>query len=77
MNCDKLEAAHDMDWQQVVLNGGPPCFHLENKRFCGRSQRWDGHIVTTDGPLIHKFVSLEALLRETAEEPLPQSQKVL
>ena len=36
-------AAENMDWQQVVLNGGPPCFHLEDGRFCGRAQRWDGH----------------------------------
>lgn len=51
-----LEAAKNMDWQQVVLNGGPPCFHLEGERFCGRAERWDGH----DG--CHKFVSLEELL---------------
>lgn len=31
------------DWQQVALNGGPPCFHLENKRFCLRAKRWAGH----------------------------------
>jgi hypothetical protein len=23
-----ITAAENMDWQQVVLNGGPPCFHL-------------------------------------------------
>jgi hypothetical protein len=59
--------AENMDWQQVVLNGGPPCFHLEGERFCGRAQRWDGHIVTTDGPLNHKFISLAALLDSATE----------
>lgn len=42
-----------MDWQQVVLNGGPPCFHLcEDGSFCGRAKRWAGH---ND---MHQFVSL-------------------
>lgn len=46
-----------MDWQQVVLNGGPPCFHIaEDGRFCGRAKRWDGH------DSIHAFVSLGMLI---------------
>lgn len=48
-----------MDWQQVVLNGGPPCFaRLEDEEgyYCGRAERWEGH----DGE--HKFVSLDDLL---------------
>lgn len=48
-----------MDWQQVVMNGGPPCFaQLEDEagRYCGRAERWEGH----DGE--HKFVSLADLL---------------
>jgi hypothetical protein len=50
-------AAATMDWQQVVLNGGPPCFHLaEDGHFCGRAERWPGH-----GDL-HEFVSFPALL---------------
>lgn len=54
-----LHAAEVMDWQQVVFNGGPPCFHLcENGRFCGRAERWAGH---QDGDP-HKFVSLRDLL---------------
>lgn len=53
---DMLKAAKNMDWQQVVLNGGPPCFHLEEGRFCGRAQRWDGH------EDVHTFVSLFDLL---------------
>jgi len=52
-----VEAAHRMDWQQVVLNGGPPCFHIDGGRFCGRAQRWEGH------DEMHKFISLAALLR--------------
>ena len=53
-----VAAAEAMDWPQVVLNGGPPCFHLcEDGRFCGRAQRWDGH------QDLHTFVSLADLLR--------------
>ena len=36
-------ASKNADWGQVVCNGGPPCFHLEGRRFCLRSQRWEGH----------------------------------
>lgn len=40
---DVKAAAEHMDWQQVVLNGGPPCFHLEaDGSFCGRAERWHG-----------------------------------
>lgn len=48
-----------MDWEQVALNGGPPCFALlsdEDGWYCGRAERWDGH----DGE--HNYVSLEQLL---------------
>lgn len=52
-----LPAAENMDWQQVVFNSGPPCFHLgENGRFCGRAERW--HNEDT-----HKYVSLADLLK--------------
>lgn len=50
-----------MDWIQVVLNGGPPCFYVdpgEPERFCGRAERWQGHGVAT----FHDFVSLDDLL---------------
>lgn len=63
----KIEAARNMDWQQVVFNGGPPCFHLsKDGRFCGRAERWDGHKPTffnkkTQAP-IHDFVSLADLI---------------
>lgn len=50
-------AAKHMDWQQVVMNGGPPCFHLqEDGRFCGRAKRWAGH------DYHHRFVSLADIL---------------
>src|SRR5690348_7967596 len=44
-----------MDWQQVALNGGPPCFHVEGPQFCGRAERWHGH----GNPAFHDFVSLQ------------------
>jgi len=54
-----------MDWGQVVLNGGPPCFAVLNDErpwFCGRADRWAGH----DGD--HKFVSLQDYVRQQEEE---------
>jgi hypothetical protein len=53
-----VAAAEQADWQQVVLNGGPPCFHYESdrERFCLRAKRWAGHNVD------HHFVSLAGLL---------------
>ena len=60
---EAIIAARNMDWMQVVLNGGPPCFHIEGGRFCGRAQRWQGH----GGPHgFHNFVSLADLLCEVA-----------
>lgn len=36
-------ACESPDWQQIILNGGPPCFHLEEEgSFCLRAQRWAG-----------------------------------
>lgn len=55
-----FQAAKDADWMQVVLNQGPPCFHLEDGRFCLRAQRWHDEIAEK---VCHKYVSLEALLR--------------
>jgi len=58
-----LNAAKTADWMQVVYNQGPPCFHLENGRFCLRAERWDGHRKLDKGDiLIHEFVSLEKLI---------------
>lgn len=57
-----VEAAKNMDWEQVVLNGGPPCFFLEEEgRFCGRAQRWFGHTDKNEFPE-HVFINLETLL---------------
>jgi hypothetical protein len=62
-------AATRADWQQVVLNGGPPCFHYESERerFCLSAERWRGHGV------FHEFVPLDSLLRAAAEA-VPQEQ---
>jgi len=59
---DFIKAATVMDWYQLVLNGGPPCFHIENKRFCGRAKRWAGH------ESMHIFVSLDNLVRAAHSE---------
>ncbi len=58
-----LKAANQPDWMQVVLNQGPPCFHVEDGRFCFRAEKWDGHRIMFDGDKpIHEFVSLASLL---------------
>ena len=60
---DLTTAAQNMDWQQVVQNGGPPCFHLDSfGHFCGRSQRWEGHRKDRTYDCDHEFVSLADLL---------------
>lgn len=63
-----LCAAATMDWQQVVLNGGPPCFHLEpgSIKFCGRAERWQGHGVKD----FHEFVSLRELIEQVERSPV-------
>lgn len=59
-----IKDALDMDWQQVVLNGGPPCFHLcDDGYFCERAARWEGHVSKKND--IHKFKSLADLLKES------------
>lgn len=63
-----VAAAKQADWQQVVLNGGPPCFHVENSRFCLRAQGWDGH----DGD--HKFVSLADLIAALTASKKPAAK---
>lgn len=58
---DEEIAARAVDWQQVVLNGGPPCFAVEHgPRFCLRAERWMGHKQGFVGT--HSFISLETLL---------------
>lgn len=61
------EAATGMDWTQVVLNGGPPCFHLEVGRFCLRAERWAGH--GTGENDIHPFVPTLAALDTGGRQP--------
>lgn len=54
-----IAAAKGADWQQVVQNGGPPCFHIEDDgRFCLRAQRWAGH------DSMHQFTTLDAALEK-------------
>ncbi len=49
------KACANVDWLQVVCNGGPPCFHVEEDgRFCFRAKRWEGHWSS----LGHTYVSL-------------------
>ena len=59
---DLRKALGCIDWQQVVLNGGPPCFHIERGRFCLAAERWAGHGV------FHNYVSLADLLESTYSE---------
>jgi len=71
-----IAAATHADWQQVVLNGGPPCFHLLTEgqpKFCLAAQRWAGH--ADHGH--HRFVPLDALIAavraENAQEKLAEA----
>lgn len=60
MTKDLIEAAKRVDWQTVVLNGGPPCFAYNvdgDGTFCLRAERWMGH-----GKDHHTFISLAELL---------------
>ena len=60
-DADRLRAIADAatraDWEQVRLNGGPPCFHIEDGRFCFRAERWPGH------PVYHPFTTLHDAAR--------------
>ncbi len=52
-----------VDYQQIYLNGGPPCFAIDPDlptRFCCRAEAWEGHGHD------HDFVSLEELVRGSA-----------
>lgn len=60
-------AASAMDWGQVVANGGPPCFHIENGGFCGRAGRWEGHKNGID----HAYIPLDILLSRVAKLAQP------
>jgi hypothetical protein len=72
-----LQAAERADWGQVVANGGPPCFHLDDDgSFCLRAERWQGHTQRDRWPE-HRFVSLRALLElwPLAGDKLPPSPR--
>lgn len=58
---DLYVACSIADWQQVVGNGGPPCFHLDGARFCLRAKAWHGHADRDDYPY-HRYVSLLHLI---------------
>lgn len=61
-----IEAAQRMDWMQPVLNGSPPCFHIqEDGRFCGRADRWAGHVGNHS---FHEFVSFEEFIEKIRVE---------
>lgn len=64
------------DWQQVAMNGGPPCFHIDQRdgRFCLRAERWDGHRPPV---VIHKFVGLENLIIEAVAQEREECAKVV
>ena len=67
--------ARDADWQQVVMNGGPPCFFVEEdgRRFCLRAERWGGHTDKDEYPE-HRFVSLAALLATVRKQAHAQER---
>lgn len=48
------------------MNGGPPCFHVEEGgRFCLRAQRWAGHGQD------HAYLPLDELLEELVHPSTP------
>jgi broad specificity phosphatase PhoE len=61
-----VEIAERADWQQVVHNGGPPCFHLGSERFCLRAERWAGHEPDA-GPHGHPFASFADFLADVVD----------
>ncbi len=73
-----LKAAEIADWQQVVLNGGPPCFHLERGRFCLRAKPWAGHPDRPDPEIYpsHKYVSLSDLLAQLVREQAGEIERL-
>jgi len=56
------KALENIDWEQVVFNGGPPCFHLEGNKFCLRAERWAGHEV------MHAYKPLAELIKDVRNE---------
>jgi len=63
-----------LDWQQVVLNGGPACFALldeERGWYCGRAETWGGHDYD------HKYVSLETMTASLRLEGLKRAAEIV
>jgi hypothetical protein len=51
------------DAVQHRLNGGPYCYHVdEDRKYCGRAQRWDGHGLKD----FHEFVAIPRSSRDVA-----------
>jgi len=74
-----LMAATNADWQQVVLNGGPPCFHFEpdRQRFCLRAYRWAGHGVDHPFTALADVIGAASLIgdvRTLAPEEIQEDQ---
>lgn len=66
MTPELKNAIEHMDWLQPALNGTMPCFHIcDDGRFCGRAEKWAGHVSDFR---IHKFVSLIELLLNFRKE---------
>lgn len=63
--------ATEMDWGQVVRNGGPPCFFVGEGKFCGRAERWSGHGLKD----FHDFVPLHQLLKAEFERGISQERE--
>lgn len=72
-----VERLKKLDWGQVVMNGGPPCFHQEEDGyddFCLRAERWAGH--ERGGRDAHKFLSLADFVAALAsQEAQPDEAK--
>lgn len=74
---DQEQALSNPDWQQVVLNGGPPCFWLEpapGVRLCFRAERWPGHLGRDPH---HRFVSLADFAAQARQEGAGEERKAI
>jgi len=68
-------AAKKMDWMQIVLNGGPPCFHIEpDGRFCGRAERRHDEQASA---MFHSFEPLERLVQNAIREGMMRAAEIV
>lgn len=65
-----LLAAKNADWEQVMLNGGPPCFRFEEGRFCLRAKRWHDETGKVSG---WEYVPLDQLLKDYGNKRVAES----